>query len=68
MIQRYHYLGYTPLFGAKLRYVIGSDEGYLGAMRYSASAWKVAPRDQFIGWSDNPRQANLPCVICNSRF
>jgi hypothetical protein len=68
MIQRYHYLGYTPLVGAQLRYVIRSDEGYLGAISFSASAWKVAPRDQFISWSDNARQANLPYVICNSRF
>lgn len=68
MIQRYHYLGYTPLVGAQLRYVIGCDEGYLGAMSFSASAWRVAPRDQFIGWSDRARQINLPYVIGNSRF
>jgi hypothetical protein len=68
MIQRYHYLGYTPLVGAQLRYVIGSNEGYLGAIGFSASAWKVAPRDQFIGWSNNARQANLSYIICNSRF
>jgi hypothetical protein len=68
MIQRYHYLGYTPLVGAQLRYLISSDEGYLGAIGFSASAWKVAPRDQFIGWSDRARQINLPYVICNSRF
>lgn len=66
MIQRYHYLGYTPLVGAQLRYVMKCDDGYLGAMSFSASAWRVAPRDQFIGWSGNARQANLPYVICNS--
>jgi hypothetical protein len=68
MIQRYHYLGYTPLVGAQLRYVIGSDQGYLGVIGFSASAWRVAPRDQFIGWSGNARRANLPYVIGNSRF
>ena len=68
IIQRYHYLGYTPLVGAQLRYIISSDEGYLGAMGFSASAWQVAPRDQFIGWSGTARQANLPYIICNSRF
>jgi hypothetical protein len=68
MIQRYHYLGYTPLVGAQLRYVIGWDQGYLGAIGFSASAWRVAPRDQFIGWSGNARRANLPYVIGNSRF
>jgi hypothetical protein len=68
MIQRYHYLGYTPLVGAQLRYVMKCDDGYLGAMSFSASAWRVVSRDQFIGWSDDARQANLPYVICNSRF
>jgi hypothetical protein len=68
MIQHYHYLGYTPLVGAQLRYVMGCDEGYLGASSFSASAWRVAPRDQFIGWSDSARQSNLRYVICNSRL
>jgi hypothetical protein len=68
MMQRYHYLGYNPLVGAQLRYLITSAAGYLGAIGFSASAWKVAPRDQFIGWSCKARKANLPYVICNSRF
>lgn len=68
MIERYHYLGYIPLVGAQLRYLIASNEGYLGAVGFSASAWKVAPRDHFIGWSSTARQANLQYVICNSRF
>jgi len=28
----------------------------------------MAPRDQFIGWSDEVRQRNLPLIINNSRF
>ena len=68
MMQQYHYLGYRPLIGAQLRYLMASDEGYLGALGFSASAWKVASRDQFIGWCSTARQANLPYVICNSRF
>jgi len=68
MIQHYHYLGYTPLVGAQLRYIIGCDKGSLGAISFSASAWRVAPRDQFIGWCDSARQINLRYVIGNSRF
>jgi hypothetical protein len=68
MIEHYHYLGYTPLVGAQFRYLIQSEQGYLGALGFSASAWKVAPRDQFIGWSQSAQKANLAYVICNSRF
>jgi hypothetical protein len=59
---------FTPLVGAQLRYLITSDEGHLGALGFSASAWTVAARDQFIGWSSNARKAHLSLVICNSRF
>jgi hypothetical protein len=68
LIDRYHYLGYRPLVGAQLRYLIGSADGWLGAIGFSAAAWKVAPRDGYIGWTPQARQANLPYVVCNSRF
>ena len=49
-IERYHYLGHTPLPGAQLRYLIESDQGLLGALGFGAAAWKVASRDRWIGW------------------
>lgn len=64
----YHYLGYKPLVGAQQRYLIRSTEGWLGALGFSAAAWKVAPRDHYIGWTAAARQVNLQYVICNSRF
>jgi hypothetical protein len=45
LIDRYHYLGYTPLPGAQIRYLVNSSAGYLAAIGFSAAAWKVAPRD-----------------------
>jgi hypothetical protein len=68
LIARYHYLGYKPLVGAQLRYLIHSTQGWLGALGFSAAAWKVAPRDRYIGWSTAARQANLHYVVSNSRF
>lgn len=63
-----HYLGYRPLVGAQLRYLIGSPHGWLGAVGFSAAAWQVAPRDAWIGWSPAARRAHLPQVVCHSRF
>lgn len=68
LIARYHYLGYKPLVGAQLRYLIHSREGWLGALGFSAAAWKAAPRDRYIGWTAAARQTTLPYVVCNSRF
>ena len=68
MIAHYHYLGYKPLVGAQIRYLIHCADGYLGALGFSAAAWKVAPRDHYIGWSPKQREANLRFIVCNSRF
>jgi hypothetical protein len=67
-IDRYHYLGYSPLPGAQIRYLVGSSAGYLAAVGFSAAAWCVAPRDDFIGWSAKRRIQNLHLVVNNSRF
>jgi hypothetical protein len=68
LIDRYHYLGYTPLPGAQLRYLIESDQGLLGALGFGAAAWKVASRDQWIGWDRAGREAHLGRVLNNARF
>ena len=67
-IQRYHYLGYTPLPGAQLRYLIFSPSILLGALGFGAAAWLAAPRDRFIEWNTEQREANLHLVINNARF
>jgi hypothetical protein len=68
LIERYHYLGYKPLPGAQLRYFVYSGPRLLAAMGFGASAWKVAPRDHFIGWSAEQRKENLHLVVNNARF
>jgi len=68
LMERYHYLGYTPLPGAQIRYFIRSSTGLLGAIGFSAAAWKVAPRDTWIGWSASVQKQNLHLIVNNSRF
>ena len=68
-IARWHYLGYTPLIGAQMRYAVQDREGRpLAMLGFSAAAWKTAPRDAFIGWSAEVRERNLYRVINNSRY
>jgi hypothetical protein len=69
-VDRYHYLGYQLPFGAQLRYFIdsGATGQTLGCFQFSSPAWKMAPRDGWIGWSDDQRKANLQKIINNSRF
>ena len=70
-IDRYHYLGYQLPFGAQLRYFIQSGKRHaviLGCLQFSSPAWKMAPRDEWIQWTDEQRKSNLQKIINNSRF
>jgi hypothetical protein len=67
-IHRYHYLGYKPLTGAQKRYMVYADSQLLALLGFGASAWQVADRDHFIGWSSEQRKRNLQLVINNSRY
>jgi hypothetical protein len=67
-IARYHYLGYGVMPGAQLRYFIKSGDQILGAMGFGGAAWKVAPRDTFIGWTASEREKNLHLIVNQTRF
>lgn len=69
LMQAHHYLGAGPLCGAQMRYLVRSERhGVVGALAFSAAAWRVGARDRFIGWSDAARAHNLGSVVANSRF
>jgi hypothetical protein len=67
-IGRYHYLGYTPLPGAQLRYFIMLDQQVVALLGFGAAAWQAAPRDEYIGWTHTLRKRHLPLVVNNARF
>jgi len=68
MMGRHHYLGAGPIMGCQIRYLITSSRGVLGGLSFSAPAWRLACRDEMIGWDDRQRKQNLSLVACNSRF
>jgi hypothetical protein len=69
LMERFHYLGKGPLCGAQIRYLVESSEyGFVGALAFSSAQWRLKKRDQYIGWTEAARRANLNRVVCNSRF
>lgn len=68
LMERHHYLGYEPLPGAQIRYFVFGRSRLLAALGFGASAWKVAPRDQFVGWTHDQRILNLRFVVNNARY
>ena len=70
-LEQHHYLGYRAPYGAQLRYWVRAAQPELpplAALLFTSAAWRLAPRDRFIGWSDQVRERHLPMVLNNSRF
>ncbi len=68
LIERHHYLASASLFGARIRYLVYSQKEIIAAFAFSAAAWRIKPRESFIGWDDQQRRHNLHLVVNNSRF
>jgi len=67
LIGHYHYLGYRVPYGAQLRYLVLSSRPQreeLGCLLFTSAAWRMAPRDQWIGWDDATRERHLVRVVC----
>ena len=69
VIRQYHYLSYTNLVGAHLKYLVYSRDGnLLAALGWGSAVWKLQPRDKAVGWTVEQRKQNLHKVINNNRF
>lgn len=69
LLDRYHYLASGPLCGAQIRYLVKSSiYGYLGALAFSSASWALKARDEYIGWTEAARRANLHLLVYNGRF
>lgn len=69
LLARYHYLGFRSTVGANLRYLVRDRSGRpLACLLFGSAAWRTAPRDAFIGWNPEAREANLSKITNNTRF
>ena len=68
LLAREHPHGVTTFAGHQVRYLVGSQHGYLGAVGFPAVALRLAARERWVGWTDAQRQAHLERVVCLSRF
>ena len=65
----HHYLGHRGPVGEHLAYLARDRHGRdVACLLFGASAWKVASRDQFIGWDDTTRAKRLNWTTNNTRF
>ena len=69
LLAQYHYRGFHGAVGENLQYLAKDrHDRELGVMVFGAAAWKVAARDQFIGWSVQQRQRRLSTIANQQRF
>lgn len=68
LIDRYHYLGYRRTGGAQMRFFVHAMGQPVALLAFSAAAWRVAARDEFIGWTEDQRKSRLHLIVDNSRF
>lgn len=68
LVAREHPRGAGPFVGRQLRYLVGSEHGWLGAVGFAAAALRLGARDRWIGWDVEGRGAYLDRVVGLSRL
>ncbi len=63
-----HYLQTTQLVGEQVRYVAEYQGQWVGLLAWSAAAYKLKAREQWIGWTPRQKKRRLSLVVNNSRF
>lgn len=67
-LSAHHYLGYPDPLG-QIHYLVRDRRGQdVACLLFGPAAWKVGPRDRFLGWSSAQRERGLRHLANNSRF
>jgi hypothetical protein len=68
-LERHHYLGFRGPVGESVMYRVQDRQGRdVACVLFGAAAWKVAPRDTWIGWSAEARTSGIQRIANNNRF
>ena len=68
LLDHYHYLGRPTLVGEHLKQLVFIDGQVVGCLGWASAAWKIAPRDRYIGWTAASKRTRLHLLSNNVRF
>lgn len=68
LIEAEHYLHSSRVAGKVIRHVAEYRGQWVGLICWSAAAYHLKGRDEWIGWSDDLRRSRLGLLAANSRF
>lgn len=68
LIEAEHYLHNSRVAGKVIRHVAEYRGQWLGLLSWSAAAYHLKARDEWIGWDDDLRRSRLGLLAANSRY
>jgi SRSO17 transposase len=68
LVREHHYLGYEGQVGARIKYLVTLGKQIVGAISFCSAAYKLGPRDEYIGWSEDVRLSKQQHLLSNNRF
>jgi hypothetical protein len=68
LVKQYHYLGHKVVVGRCIKYLIKTEDKFLGALAFSSPAWHLGPRDTILTEIGIGPDERHDLVINNSRF
>jgi hypothetical protein len=68
LVKERHYLRNANLVGEQCRYAVSYQGQWVALLGWSAAAWHLGPRDEWLGWSEDQRRRRLHFLAQNSRF
>jgi hypothetical protein len=68
LLQTHHYLAYTQPVGEHLKQLVYARSRPIACLAWSSAPRHLGPRDRYIGWSKEQRQAGIRWLAYNTRF
>lgn len=68
LLGQYHYLGESRPVGDAMRMVAQIEGAWVGLLMWGSAAYRLKPRDGFIGWTPTQRARRQKLVVQNRRF
>ncbi len=68
LLGQYHYLGESRPVGDAMRMVAKVDGEWVGLLMWGSAAYRLKPRDEWIGWTSTQRARRQKLVVQNRRF
>jgi hypothetical protein len=68
LLQTHHYLAYTQPVGEHIKQLVYARGRPIACLAWSSAPRHLGPRDRYIGWSQEQRQAGIRWLAYNTRF